>query len=269
MCYKRQVNAQARFRIRDLAKVRVGIKTCADEVYIRTDWQAIPPEKRPEPHLLHCLLSHDDAARWTTRTPQEQRRQIVYTHEMRAGKRKAIDLTKYPGAAAYFEMYRTRLESREYVLRAGRQWFEIWVPQQPDAWRLPKLLFPDISAEPKFFFDDHGCMVDGNCYWITMDANHDPDILFLIQGLANSNLMTRYHDLSFNNRLYAGRRRYLTQYVEKYPIPDPDLADSRHVISLAKELVFGSLPKEVQMQKEREIEVTVASLFGVDAVLRL
>jgi hypothetical protein len=55
----------------------------------------------------------------------------------------------------------------------------------------------------------------------------------------NSEAMTRYHDLAFNNKLYAGRRRYLTQYMEKYPIPQIDSKKARKVIELVKERVFN------------------------------
>lgn len=257
------VEAHAMCRIRDVATVRVGVKTCADNVFIRTDWDSLPADRRPERNLLRHLLSHEDAGRWTTQTAQGQWRRIAYTHEMQGGRRKAVDLQNYPKAAAYFELHRRQLEGRAYVLKAKRHWYEIWVPQQPDAWHLPKIVFPDISAEPKFFFDDQGCLVDGNCYWITVKDHHDPDLLFLIQAVANSKLMTHYHDVSFNNKLYAGRRRYLTQYVEKYPLPDPALANSKRIISLTKELVLGAVAREDVERKERELDVEIAGAFGV------
>ena len=38
----------------------------------------------------------------------------------------------------------------------------------------------------------------------------------------------------FNNKLYAGRRRFITQYVEQFPLPDPDREESKTIIALAK-----------------------------------
>lgn len=75
--------------------------------------------------------------------------------------------------------------------------------------------------------------------------------------------MTRYHDLAFNNKLYAGRRRYLTQYVEKYPLPDPTLRESQSIIDLVKELLFAPLSTLKRDEKERDIETLVALAFGV------
>lgn len=99
-----------------------------------------------------------------------------------------------------------------------------------------KLVFPDISVEPRFAIDTTGAIVNGNCYWIIADNEEDLNLLYLIEGVANSSLMSRYHDLRFNNKLYSGRRRYLTQYVSEYPIPNPESFYSQEIIRLTKQL---------------------------------
>ncbi|MFZ5818130.1 MAG: HsdM family class I SAM-dependent methyltransferase [Bacillota bacterium] len=261
--WMQRVEQGSQARLGELFKVRVGIKTTADEVFIKTDWNTLRDEVRPEPTLLHRLLSQDDAARWLPLDQPSSAKMILYTHEIRDGKRQAIDLAQYPRAAAYLESHRPRLEGRKYVLQAKRKWFEIWVPQDPSAWAKPKVVFPDISAEPRFFFDDRGCMVDGNCYWIAVDREDDLDLLFLVQGVANSKVMTRYHDLAFNNKLYAGRRRYLTQYVEKYPIPPSDSPSSRRVISLVKQLVRSTSTPDERRALEALIDAAVEQAFGL------
>jgi len=43
-------------------------------------------------------------------------------------------------------------------------------------------------------------------------------------------LISRYHDLAFQNKLYSQRRRHLTQYITEYPLPDRDVAPSRQVV---------------------------------------
>jgi hypothetical protein len=146
---------------------------------------------------------------------------ILYPHEVHDGRRRAIDLNRYPRAKAYLELHRKRLESRRYVLAAGRQWYEIWVPQNPQAWAQPKVVVPDISAEPRFYLDRSGCLVGGDCYWMTLRPGVRSDLIYLLLAVANSSSMTRFHDLAFNNKLYSTRRRYITQYVTKYPYPDP------------------------------------------------
>lgn len=126
--------------------------------------------------------------------------------------------------------------ARKYLIDGGRKWYELWVPQNPVLWKFPKLVFPDISLEPRFYLDNNGAIVNGNCYWIVAQNPQEEELLLLIQGVANSELMSKYHDLCFNNKLYSGRRRYLSQYIEKYPIPNPETQESRNIISLVKEL---------------------------------
>ena len=261
------INAHATTHICDVAKVRVGIKTTADEVFIREDWHKLPMDIQPEENILRQLLSQENANRWTPIIKDIPLRQVLYTHTMKNEKRVAIDLNQYPKANAYLKQHYARLASRTYVIEAKRQWYEIWVPQQPYAWQQPKLVFPDISPSPKFFYDERGCIVDGNCYWIVPNADQSSDILFLIAGVANSHLMTRYHDLAFNNKLYAGRRRYLTQYVEKYPLPDPSSQTSQNIIALVKYLIFFPLSAQEQEEKEKNIEILVAQAFGIKPLL--
>ncbi|MGH7964880.1 MAG: hypothetical protein ACRERD_24210, partial [Candidatus Binatia bacterium] len=131
----------------------------------------------------------------------------------------------------------------------------------------PKIVWPDIKPQPLFFYDDSGCIVKGNCYWIILKDRQREDLLFLIQGVANTKLMTQYHDLVFNNKLYAGRRRYLSQYVEKYPLPDPQSQSAQRIISLVKELVFHTPAQAARKQKEVEIEVALADAFGVEPLV--
>ena len=151
-------------RLADLGPIRVGIKTTADSVFIRPSWDELPEELRPEEALLHPLLTHRVAGRWRAAENAQGARWVLYTHETQNGRRRAIDLSSFPLARAYLEQHRARLEGRKYVLKAGRAWYEIWVPQQPDAWAGPKLVWPDISDRPKFFLDRSGSIVNGDCY---------------------------------------------------------------------------------------------------------
>jgi hypothetical protein len=255
------VEAGKRFRLAELAKVRVGIKTTADSVFVRSDWDSLPVKIRPEDEVLHVLISHDDI-RQSRHPAHSSARRILYTHEVRDGRRTVIDFSRFPRARAYLEAHRKRLEARRYVADAGREWFEIWVPQDPAAWSEPKIVFPDISLTPRFFIDADGCFVDGNCYWITLAPGVMPEVLTLIPAIANSKFMTRYHDLCFSNRLYSGRRRYLTQYVERYPVPDPSNPAAKELIDVGRRWTLAASVSDRNLPPA-EIEALVARAFGV------
>ncbi len=262
----RAVDRSAACRIADVARVRVGIKTTADKVFIRDDWDDVPAERRPEDRHLRPLLSQRNAARWVPSRSGADLLRVLYTHEVRDGERRAVRFAEESRAWRYLVHHRERLESRKYVLDAGRLWYEIWVPQDPAAWAEPKIVFPDISPDARFFLDDQESIVDGNCYWITANDPRDIELLFLILGVANSSTMARYHELCFQNRLYAQRRRYLTQYVQQYPLPDRKSAESNEIIRLVRNLIHPGSGELDVAAIESEIDLLVAAAFGVGAV---
>lgn len=256
-----RVEQSTPLRLGDLAKVRVGIKTTADSIFIRNDWNSIPRDERPERRLLHPVYTHHDAERWRPNKSPEALFRILYTHEVVAGRRRPINLAKYPRAKAYLDRHRERLAAREFVVEAGRHWWEIWVPQDPLAWAHPKVIFPDISVQPRFFFDDSGALVNGDCYWLALPPEQ-LDLLYLIQGCANSAVMATYHDLAFQNKLYSGRRRFISQYVEHYPIPDPKKREARKIIATVREL-NTTASRSRQATLEKQIDGLVSEAFGI------
>jgi methylase of polypeptide subunit release factors len=239
----------------DLAKVRVGIKSTADEVFVRDGWENLPADIQPEAELLHPLLTHREAARWL---PKPAAKRVIYPHVMEGGKRSAIELADYPKAAAYFERHRARLARRTYVIDGGRKWYEIWVPHNPGDWGKPKIAYPDISEHPRFFFDASGAIVQGDCYWITLNGGVDANWLLLMLAIANSTFITKYYDTVFHNKLYAGRRRFMTQYVAKFPLPD--LAASRRIVEEVSKLLKKG---EAAEAAERGINRLVWEAFGL------
>jgi SAM-dependent methyltransferase len=245
----------------DLVKARVGIKTTADKVFIRDDWDHLPPDRRPEPDVILPLITSDDA-----RAPERGwpgPKCVLYTHEVADGRRRVINMDLYPKAAAYLQSHYERLAGRTYVRKAKRAWYEIWVPQDPDAWGRPKLVWPDISEKPRFSLDESGSVVNGDCYWIGLPEHDDLSLLLLIQGVANSELMTTYHDLAFRNQLYSGRRRYLTQYVSRYPLPDPQSPRARDIIEAVRALNAGGASETAQDDLREEVDRAVYRAFSV------
>jgi adenine-specific DNA-methyltransferase len=241
----------------DLAKVRVGIKSTADEVFVRDEWESLPEEMQPESKLLRPLLTHREAARWVSKAAQKR---VVYPHVVEEGKRRAVDLGWFPKAASYFEKHRARLTSRKYVIDGGRQWYELWVPHNPDDWGKQKIAYPDISEHPRFFFDSSGAIIQGDCYWITLNDGVDADWLMLMLAVANSTFVTKYYDAVFHNKLYAGRRRFMTQYVAKFPLPDLHAAVSRRIVAEVSKILKAG---EATEAAEHNINQLVWEAFGL------
>lgn len=247
------------FTFGDIGRIRVGVKTCADNVFIRDDWHTMAHENTPE--LLRSLTTHHIGCQYKS-IEIEKPKAIVYPHEVHEGKRRAIDLKKFPNTRTYLQAHREQLESRKYVIAGGRQWYEIWVPQNPLSWDRPKLVFRDIAERPTFWLDFQGSIVNGDCYWMILNDSLDEDLLWLAASVANSTFIESFYDHSFNNKLYAGRRRYITQYVEKFPLPSPENKSSKAIVSLAKK-IYKSSDNTQRQQYIDQVNQLVWSAFGV------
>lgn len=256
-----QVEQRAMLRFGDLGKIRVGIKTTADKVFIRENWG---DADGPESDLLLPLFTHHVASRWTA---GETTRQVLYPYDLNQNKRVPLDLDRWPRAAAYLETHRAQLEGRRYVVEAGRNWWEIWVPQRPAEWALPKLVFPDISDQPRFSIDYSGSVVNGDCYWLALPTEKDESLGRLAMAVANSSLGTRFYDQVCGNKLYSGRRRYITQYVERFPLPDPDGPEARKIVELIGNIVEGDAEAEFS-DFEGELDQLVWRSFGFEEIPR-
>lgn len=203
----------------DLGPIRVGIKSTADPVFVRPDWDAMSPETRPE--LLRPLTTHHRAQRIRP-LPAGRSSSVLYPHENRGGERHPVDLAGHPRSRAWLEAHRDRLEARRYVREAGRRWYELWVPHDPDGWTGPKLVFRDIAPCATFWLDAEHTVVNGDCYWLKPFPEAPAHALWVALAVAASSFVDAWYDRVCNNRLYAGRRRYFTQYVAQFPLPDLD-----------------------------------------------
>jgi hypothetical protein len=149
-----------------------------------------------------------------------------------------VDLADYPRARHYLLKHRERLQGRSYVIESGRQWYEIWVPHRPADWTRPKIAFPDISETSKFFLVEDGWIVNGDCYWAKLLPGK-PDLwLHVMLAVANSSFIHKFYDVAFHNKLYAGRRRFMSQYVNRFPLPKLDRAGD--ILDLMPQLLRAS-----------------------------
>lgn len=260
-----QVERRTARRFAEVVHIRVGIKSTADQVFVRQDWDALPADRRPEQRLLRPLLDRSVAAAY--RASAAPRLRVLYPHQVEAGLRRAVPLEDHPHARAYLEQHRRRLAGRRYVTEAKRNWYELWVPHDPDGWAQTKIVTPDISDRPRFFLDESGAVVQGNCYWMTLRPGHSRTDLLLILAVANSSLALRYYDLVCANRLYSGRRRFITQYLNRFPLPDPGTATARWICLLVEQRLCLEPGNALEAERlERKLDDLVSRAFLADAV---
>jgi len=258
-CWLQTVQDHSFGRFASIGKIRVGVKTTADNVFIRSDWGDIPANEQPE--ILKPLITHHIARRFRAKN-EGRTHWILYPHTEIGGKRRVVDLDKFPRTKRYLEANRNVLEKRKYLQESGRAWFEIWVPQSPSAWARPKLVFRDICEHPVFWIDLGGAVVNGDCYWLSAEDAESERLLWLAAGVGNSSFIEEYYDRRFNNKLYSGRRRFLTQYVEQFPLPDPDGPPGQAIIRLAHK-IYDDINGQDVASLEEELDARVWDAFGI------
>ncbi len=242
--------------IGDFFRVKVGVKSCADNVFFFNKWEE---GEKPESAVMRKMISQENISKWKISGTLPE---VIYPYSVKDGKKFVINIDDYPKALSYLQKHFTQLQKREYLIKAQRKWYEYWVPQNPLLWNKTKIVFADISSTPRFAIDESGSIVNGNCYWIVAEKDEDIDLLYLVAAIANSRLMEKYHDLCFNNRLYSGKRRYLSQYVEQYPMPDINNSTSKKIIKLVKEMLCTPNLSSMEIEDySSNIEELVVKVF--------
>ena len=239
----------------DLGKIRVGIKTTADNVFIGDDWSG----DKADLELLQPLITHRNAGQIVANNQDQW--QVLYTHTTVNGKKVAYDIEQYPKSKAYLMQHFDLLDGRNYVKKANRNWYEIWVPQNPDAWKHRKIVFRDISEKPQFWLDETGAIVNGDCYWIDINADVMEEVVYLALAVANSPFIEKFYDVKFNNKLYSGKRRYQTQYVEQFPIPYYNSESAQKAIELVKKILAEDVEATSNGDKE-QLDLLVEQMFS-------
>lgn len=241
----------------DIGKIRVGIKTTADNVFIGDDWSG----EKADLELLRPLITHRNAGQIVSNNSAYW--QVLYTHYVQNGKKAVIDINDYPKSKAYLETHYEQLAGRTYIKKANRNWYEIWVPQNPASWANRKIVFRDISKQPQFWLDETGAIVNGDCYWIDINPSVFEETVYLALAVANSHFIEKYYDAKFNTKLYSGKRRYMSQYVEQFPIPFTTSQKAQEAIELVKKIIAGCKETDASCYMEK-INQLVEDMFLAD-----
>ncbi|MFQ6039778.1 MAG: Eco57I restriction-modification methylase domain-containing protein [Candidatus Poribacteria bacterium] len=203
------------------AKIIVGLKTNADDVFANPMTEEFIRENRFEQDLIYPLLRGPNVQRWSiiwTGREASKDTYILYPHIEQNGKVIPIQLGKYPQAASYLLSNRDVLERRTYLLECGRKWYEIWVHQSPsDFARKYKLVTPDITTQNNFALDTNGYFCLGSCFVILLKDETAENYKYML-GILNSKALEYFHKRNSSTSIYAGRYRYWTSYMKDYPI---------------------------------------------------
>ncbi len=125
------------------------------------------------------------------------------------------------------------------------------------------MVFLDISEQPTFWIDLDGGVVNGECYWLQCENDAEDDLLWLAVAISNSTFIEAFYDHRFNNKLYAGRRRFITQYVEQFPLLDPQKDKSQEIVKTVKK-IYASLPSPESDSLIKNLNEKIWNAFGLN-----
>lgn len=82
-------------------------------------------------------------------------------------------------------------------------------------------------------------------------------------AVANSSFALKFYDTVFHNKLYSGRRRFMSQYVSRFPLPE--LNRAQDILALMPSVVAtarsGRTPDLERL--EQELDALVWKAFGL------
>ncbi len=246
-------------------KISVGLKTTADDVFIKPLTKAFIDENCLEQELVFPVLESHNVERWSINWQKEKDNYVLYPHQENNGKLTPINLNRFPRVKKYLHTHHEQLAGRTYLKEAGRQWYEIWVHQSPQDFSKIKIITPDISAVNRFGLDQKGFFVNGTCFYIIL-KDQSVETNFAMLALLNSKLMEYFHKTTSGNVLYAKRFRYWTTYLSLYPIPKALTENNITIQQLADNArQFESLSSTYEVEKlENENDHLIYDLFGLN-----
>ncbi len=239
-----RINNKTNTRLMNITKkIFVGIKTTANYAFMDELTESFLKTVGIEDRVLHPVLRGKNVRAWKIQWSgniEGQETYILYPHTRKRNGVVAIDAEEIPGAIKYLEQYRQRLESRDYVSKAGREWYEIWNPKDPDTMMSHlKIITPDISNRNNFALDQSQSFIDGSCYIIVLKENTLENNLFIL-GQLNSAILEFMHKTTGGTRIYAGRYRYWSTNLRQLPIIYLDIESSilkKQVEDLTKPII--------------------------------
>ena len=89
------------------------------------------------------------------------------------------------------------------------------------------------------------------------------ELLWLILALGNSSFIEKFYDYRFHNKLYSGRRRFITQYVKEFPLPNPETSLAKRIIDTTKE-IYELVPSNKAIELEELLDEMIWQAFGVN-----
>ncbi|WP_136590833.1 Eco57I restriction-modification methylase domain-containing protein [Salinigranum halophilum] len=175
-----------------------------------------------EKEFIKPVLRGGDVGKY--RISEDDLSYLIYPYEINDGVQELVNESEIPNIICYLKEHEDDLISRrnfgKRLVDQGYEWYEF--KHAPEGVSKPKILFPDISPENRFAYDETGEKFCLNTiyYLVRNDTLKNYDSNYLISVL-NSNFLD-YLFKSMSPKVRGGYLRYKSQYVSQLPIPAID-----------------------------------------------
>jgi adenine-specific DNA-methyltransferase len=223
-------------------RVGIGVASGCDDVYVVADAPGVE-----ESRLLPLLRAKDitgGTAEWSGRylvNPWEQGR--------------LVDLTEYPGLAAYLDASGDRVRARHVARKRPASWYRTIDRVDPALRARPKLLLPDIKSASHPVLDRGEYYPHHNLYFVVSDT-WDLEVL---GGLLLSDVANLFVG-AYCVKMRGGTYRFQAQYLRKIRVPSP---------TAIEEAVADGLREAFRNRDAERASEIAWSLYGVDAATTL
>jgi tRNA1(Val) A37 N6-methylase TrmN6 len=252
-------------------KINVGIKTTANSVFANLVTKEFIERNSFEEDIIHPCLRGTNIKRWKTEWNGDKEKKetfLIYPHKRQNNRTVPINLDDYPHIKKFFESHKKELSKRDYLIDSGREWYEVWVHQNPDDFDGQlKILTSDLSSNNMFTLDKNRFFCLDSCYYIILREKSEDQYKFTL-GLLNSKVIEFIHKRVASTYVYSNKYRYMTSYMRDYPINfKHDGLIGNKIIETVNEIIIavnGNKPKEIVQELENQLDKLVYQLYQLD-----
>ena len=117
------------------------------------------------------------------------------------------------------ESFKKDLKNRDYVIEAGKSWFELWNQRTPSTQLVPKIVICNMSKKNRFAYDKKGeFFTIHTVYSLILNEESEKELGYLyVLALLNSSFLTFLFS-KISTKVKGGYMRYSKLYLEKLSI---------------------------------------------------
>jgi len=243
-------------KIKDWKNVDVflGIKSGLTKAFIIND--ELKKELENDKNIIKPLLRGRDIKKYST---NYQKQYLILA-------KIGIDIKKYPLIFDYLNKFKNQLLKRTDYQEGIMNWYNLRPCDYYNLFEKPKIIYPDISDENSFYWDDQGYFLNNTAYMISGNIKKS------WIGLLNSKLMNWYYR-KIASGLGKEGIRYFRQFIKELPIIDNTdvlLPDVERLLNLNKDLQrftknsekWNSIKFEIE-QMEKKIDEKIYKIYDL------